>query len=210
MTSSERVDDVVAEPPRARARPPSVSVRVNVGTNAALIAPSAKRSRTRFGIRNATRNASISLPAPKRTASTWSRTRPSSRLVSVASPISPADRAMRVEVGPAVPLAGWSSACACARSDPPSPRFTSARLPQRLLTVVYSPGKIKQGGQKKRAPVRGARGGWVESLVPSLVLDVMASEKFAERFSRPVWRARARLRCGHRPSDRPVAPWRPS
>jgi len=38
---------------QARSRPSFVSVRVNVGTNAALIAPSANRSRTRFGIRNA-------------------------------------------------------------------------------------------------------------------------------------------------------------
>ena len=38
----------------ARSRPSRVSVRVNVGTNAALIAPSANRSRTRFGILKAT------------------------------------------------------------------------------------------------------------------------------------------------------------
>ena len=37
---------------------------MNVGTNAALIAPSANRSRTRFGILNATLKASIALPAP--------------------------------------------------------------------------------------------------------------------------------------------------
>ena len=36
----------------------------------ALIAPSANRSRTRLGIRNATMNASISLPAPKSAART--------------------------------------------------------------------------------------------------------------------------------------------
>jgi sRNA-binding protein len=38
----------------AASLPSRVSVRVNVGTNAALIAPSAKRSRTRLGMRNAT------------------------------------------------------------------------------------------------------------------------------------------------------------
>src|SRR5262245_29198425 len=62
---------------------------------AALIAPSAKRSRTRFGIRKATTNASISLPAPNTAASTCSRTSPRIRLVSVAAPARPADRARR-------------------------------------------------------------------------------------------------------------------
>src|SRR5262249_28936056 len=64
--------------------------RVKVGTNAALIAPSAKRSRIRLGMRNATRKASISSPAPKSPASTVSRTRPRMRLVSVAAPPRPA------------------------------------------------------------------------------------------------------------------------
>jgi hypothetical protein len=49
---------------QARARPSVASVRLKVGTSAALIAPSAKRSRTRLGTRNATRKASIESLAP--------------------------------------------------------------------------------------------------------------------------------------------------
>src|SRR5258706_3068451 len=73
--------------------PPAVSCRVNTGTNAALIAPSANRSRTRLGIRNATLKASIALPAPNIDASTWSRTSPRIRLVIVAAPADAAERA---------------------------------------------------------------------------------------------------------------------
>ena len=49
---------------QAASRPWPVSVRVNAGTKAALMAPSAKRSRRRLGMRNATVNASITSPAP--------------------------------------------------------------------------------------------------------------------------------------------------
>ena len=45
----ERVDDVVAQPPRRRPCRRRVRCRVNVGTKAALIAPSANRSRSRLG-----------------------------------------------------------------------------------------------------------------------------------------------------------------
>ena len=75
----------------AASRPWPVSVRVNVGTNAAVIAPSANRSRRRLGMRNATLKASICIPAPKTAASTVSRTSPSTRLAIVARPITPAD-----------------------------------------------------------------------------------------------------------------------
>ena len=80
---------------QAASRPRSVSVRVNVGTKAAVIAPSANRSRSRLGMRNATLKASIAGPvlAPNTAASTISRTRPSTRLVIVATPMRPADRA---------------------------------------------------------------------------------------------------------------------
>ena len=80
---------------QAASRPRSVSVRVKVGTNAAVIAPSANRSRSRLGTRNATLKASISGPAlaPNSAASTVSRATPSTRLAIVATPISPAERA---------------------------------------------------------------------------------------------------------------------
>ncbi len=80
---------------QAASRPREASVRVNVGTKAAVIAPSAKRSRTRLGMRKATLNASIAGPvlAPKRAATTISRTTPSTRLASVARLMRPAERA---------------------------------------------------------------------------------------------------------------------
>src|SRR5207244_6095420 len=79
----------------APARPSLARRRVKVGTNEALMAPSANRSRTRLGMRKATTNASISLPAPKSAASTWSRASPRTRLVSVAVPARAAECARR-------------------------------------------------------------------------------------------------------------------
>ena len=49
---------------QARSRPSMVRALLKVGTSAALIAPSANRSRSRLGTRNATRNASMASPAP--------------------------------------------------------------------------------------------------------------------------------------------------
>ena len=73
------------EPSRhALASPFSLRCRVNVGTNAALIAPSANRSRTRFGMRVATLNASIAAVAPNADVSAISRATPSTRLSRVA------------------------------------------------------------------------------------------------------------------------------
>src|SRR5262245_51706140 len=80
----------------AAARSPPASCRMKTGTNAALIAPSANRSRTRFGIRKATLKASMALLAPNIDASTWSRTRPRMRLVMVAAPADAAARASRL------------------------------------------------------------------------------------------------------------------
>ena len=76
---------MIAEPPRrlfARRR----ESLGEVGTNAALIAPSANRSRSRLGMRNATLYASMAAPAPKKAATTCSRTTPRMRLVRVARP----------------------------------------------------------------------------------------------------------------------------
>src|SRR4030095_4033841 len=80
---------------QAEVRSPDASCRMKTGTNAALSAPSANKSRTRFGIRKATLNASMALPAPNIDASTWSRTRPRMRLVIVAAPADAAERASR-------------------------------------------------------------------------------------------------------------------
>src|SRR5262245_16212979 len=62
------------------------------------MAPSANRSLSRFGIRNATLYASIAAPAPKNEASTCSRTTPRIRLVIVAAPADAAERASEDDV----------------------------------------------------------------------------------------------------------------
>jgi hypothetical protein len=63
-----------------------------MGTNAADRAPSAKRSRVRFGIRKLVRNASFWKPAPKRSAITISRTSPVMRLRKIDAETIPAER----------------------------------------------------------------------------------------------------------------------
>src|SRR4029077_7896103 len=70
----------------------SAAVRVNTVTNAVDSAPSANRSRSRFGMRKAMVNASMTRPPPKRAAKICSRARPSTRLQSTASPTTPAAR----------------------------------------------------------------------------------------------------------------------
>src|ERR1700688_1034032 len=78
-------------------------VLLNVVTNAVDSAPSANRSRNRFGMRNAAVNASIAPPPPNKAAQTCSRTRPSTRLHITARPMIPAalvfSRSERGDVG---------------------------------------------------------------------------------------------------------------
>lgn len=52
---------------------------VNTGTKAVANEPSANRRRRKFGIRNATQNASVTALAPKVVEIAWSRIRPSTR-----------------------------------------------------------------------------------------------------------------------------------
>ena len=80
---------------QASASPRFSRYSVKVGTKADDMAPSANRSRSRFGIRNATLKASVARPAPNSVAITCSRTSPSTRDSSVAAPTVPARRAMR-------------------------------------------------------------------------------------------------------------------
>src|SRR5205085_9935249 len=68
---------------------------VNVGMNAAESAPSANRSRSRLGTRNATLNASVAKPAPKNAAITCSRASPRIRDAMVAIETRPASAATR-------------------------------------------------------------------------------------------------------------------
>ena len=66
----------------------------NVVMNAVESAPSANRSRNKFGNRNAIRNASRFLPAPKRPANTISRISPRMRLDRMAMPTIPVARVL--------------------------------------------------------------------------------------------------------------------
>src|SRR4051812_43069984 len=81
----------------SRQADPSPSVAIvleKVVTNAVDKAPSAKRSRSRFGRRNAALNASIFTSAPKSARKIWSRANPRIRLHITASPTTPAARAL--------------------------------------------------------------------------------------------------------------------
>src|SRR6266545_1057569 len=66
----------------------------NVVMNAVESAPSANKSRSKFGNRNAIRNASRFLPAPNRPAKTISRIKPSTRLHRIAMPTIPVARVL--------------------------------------------------------------------------------------------------------------------
>ncbi len=83
----------------AASSPPRAMVLLNVVTNAVDNAPSANRSRSRFGMRNAAVNASIAPPPPNRAAKTCSRARPSKRLHITASPMIPAALVFSFSVG---------------------------------------------------------------------------------------------------------------
>ena len=75
---------------QAAASPSRAVVFEKVVTNAVDSAPSANRSRSRFGIRNAMVNASMTRPPPNRAAKIASRASPSTRLHSTARPTMPA------------------------------------------------------------------------------------------------------------------------
>jgi hypothetical protein len=66
----------------------------NVVMNAVDSAPSANKSRSRFGNRNAIKNASRFFPAPNRPANTISRINPRTRLDRIAMPTIPAARVL--------------------------------------------------------------------------------------------------------------------
>src|SRR4051812_14613639 len=130
-------------PSRHAAGVPSlVSVRVNVGTNAALIAPSENRSRRRFGMREATTKASMALPAPKSAARSCSRTRPRMRLVMVATP---ADAAARASV-PAAARDGTAAGSVVGVALPGAMRGNAGR-------PAGSGTKLAPHGVVHRAPV---------------------------------------------------------
>ena len=83
----------------ASRRSPFSSNSVKTGTNAAWMAASANRLRTRFGTWNAIVNADIGPSVPKYEAATISRTRPATREAAVASENSAVERARRPERG---------------------------------------------------------------------------------------------------------------
>ena len=74
---------------------PSVAIFFeNVVMNAVESAPSANRSRNKFGSRNAIKNASRFFPAPKSPANTCSRISPRTRLHKIAMPTTPVARVL--------------------------------------------------------------------------------------------------------------------
>src|SRR5712664_3825509 len=82
-------------PSRQAESSPSVAIfRENVVMNAVESAPSANKSRNRFGNRNAIRKASRFLPAPKSPAKTCSRINPSRREHMTATPTTPVARVL--------------------------------------------------------------------------------------------------------------------
>src|SRR5581483_7569482 len=74
---------------RNSARECAAAYSVNTGITAVESAPSASRRRRMFGMRKATKKASVTGPAPKTRATSMSRANPSTRLVSVAAPMEP-------------------------------------------------------------------------------------------------------------------------
>ena len=68
---------------------------VKTGTKAIVSEPSANRRLSRFGIRKATKKASVARPAPKKRATMTSRMKPKTRESIVASPTTPAALATR-------------------------------------------------------------------------------------------------------------------
>ena len=83
----------------AEASSPVVVFLEKTVTNAVDNAPSAKRSRNRFGMRNATLNASMAMPAPKSAARICSLASPSNRLHITATPTIPAARVLSSGLG---------------------------------------------------------------------------------------------------------------
>jgi len=79
---------------QADASPSFAIRREKVVTKAVESAPSAKRSRSMFGARNAVKNASMFRVAPKSAAITTSRINPSTRLQKMAMPTIPVARVL--------------------------------------------------------------------------------------------------------------------
>jgi hypothetical protein len=69
-----------------------VAYSVKTGITAVDRAPSASRRRSMLGMRKATKKASVTGPAPKASATTMSRTKPRTRLASVAALMLPSAR----------------------------------------------------------------------------------------------------------------------
>ena len=90
----------------AGSSPPVAIFLENVVTNAVESAPSANRSRSRFGARNAVMNMSRFPPAPKSELKIISRASPSRRLHMTAMPTTPAARVLERFVSEVVVTGG--------------------------------------------------------------------------------------------------------
>src|ERR1700689_886258 len=112
------------------------AVRVNTVTKAVDSAPSANRSRSRFGMRTAMVNASMTRPPPNSAAKICSRASPSTRLQSTASPTTPAALVFSLSARePTPPAVGGISPPAMRRS-----RYHQRGQRASLLTVTL-PGR---------------------------------------------------------------------
>jgi hypothetical protein len=187
--TTTRIAEKTAEARRQPACGPStVNARVTVGTKAADRAPSAKRSRSRFGIRKATVKASAAGPAlaPNRAPKTISRARPKTRLTDVAAPTRPAafrrpgaaggaERAWASLAG----IAGGAYGTRPAASTParggwkfgcPPPRFSRGNAlstTPRSLRLHPASRPVARGGGGGRAPLRGLRRQWRTAAGPT-------------------------------------------
>src|SRR5579885_3246566 len=126
-TITARVATLFASAQAARS-PCAAVVLLNTVMNAVDRAPSAKRSRSRFGMRKAMVNASMMRPPPKRAAKTCSRTTPSTRLQSTARATMVAARvfsfswrgAAAAALAPAAGISAWGMRAPRYHIEPPT------------------------------------------------------------------------------------------
>src|SRR5688572_2037215 len=111
------------------------------------IDPSANNSRSKLGIRYATKKASAAGVAPKILANTMSRTKPSIRLEKVATPIRPA--ALTTERVSSCVLVGAGGTTVGSGMNRDSSGTTPGSLSSRRLTRI-----IHKGSWRKRADAK--------------------------------------------------------
>ena len=122
----------------ASRRAPCSSFSVNTGTNAAWIAASANRLRTRFGTWKAIVNADIAPLTPKYEAAKISRTSPAMRESPVAREKNAVERARRPARGLGARSSSWGETSASATSAS-SPSEVSRSAPEPRRSAIRAP-----------------------------------------------------------------------